>query len=78
MALKEFLSTNQKTADIVGYDSTSGFLQEIAGDAPRVRPPRRAGSSISNEVVSSIALEAAKNPTGAQYRRMRPANKFTP
>jgi hypothetical protein len=38
MALKEFLSTNQKTADIVGYDNTSGFLQEIAGDAPRVRP----------------------------------------
>jgi hypothetical protein len=37
-ALEEFLSTNQKTADIISYDNTSGFLQEIAGDAHRVRP----------------------------------------
>jgi hypothetical protein len=38
MALKKFLSTNQKTADIIGCDNTSGFLQEIAADGTPSAP----------------------------------------
>jgi hypothetical protein len=38
VALKEFLSTNQKAAEITAYDNTSMFLQEIAGNAHRMPP----------------------------------------